>query len=576
MKDEFYPLAHQVEGYWNMPLMHARMRAHQSLNLGSFHHCNDTWFPKHLSQGKIAQVLMPTQYDRRFDEVEMWPRNCLVLGIDVDIDTAEPMGLKIVRFSYNTIDVSDHEFRFSPENYRFLINGFRKDAVLRTGRIETVAFDAGRMNYYLDVMGWVDDKVFPQLEESLDDGYKARRQRFDHRPMVSSYNIENCVCVPSLDPQYYESDFYDFGVPDENFGMTFNDLNAEEQGHLIERLRVNYIIREVQRADMLRHEKSEIKGEKIALRQMNRQKKKFLASYLYSHHNASAVPVVNGGNLRQEIDALVKMMQAEERDLIPEETDGWEDNGPSLRKSDMAKFKEILYGHFGLDIEDEAQNDLSTIFAQTIDPQSLKHFETLGVGGMVRDELSLPEHLWRGRYLMLKIGDIDNEHCQTEAYRPAVLWRAYAKLNDDGMPVLAGLEFYPCTRMSADKYTYKMPVYPFGWRSGKGVNKKQSFLLADKIVRLPVDSPYLHQDYMDSNFRELLPSMIDKFEHKVNRALVEKEGRISVFGLQDIPDDWVEIKLPDAPVFDMQQKLSGWKKADFLEVKPKNKKRTLA
>jgi hypothetical protein len=573
MKDEFFPVAERVQGYWNMPLMQARMRAHQSLNLGRFQHHYDTWFPAHLQQGHVVQVLMPTQYDRRFDEREMWPRNCLVLGIDVDADTAEPMGIKIMRFSYAANGSSPHEFLFNPDDYRFKINGFRKEAVLRTGQIESIAFDAGRMNYYLDAMGWVDESVMPEIEAAMDAGYVARRQHHEHKD-ITPYDADNIVCVPSLDPQFYDGEFYDLGISDDNFGKTYSDLNDEEQHALIKRLRANYCIREIQRPDMLRHEKAEIKGEKVALRRMRRGKKKFLSAYLYNHQHHT-VSAEDRKTLRADIDELMQVLKAEERELIPEATDAWDDDidKPSLRKSDLSNFKDVLYAHFGLEMDDLRPHDLSRVFAQTIDPQSLKDLETLGIGGMVRDELSLPEHLWRGRYIMLKIGDIDNSKCTVEAYRPAALWRAYAKLGDDGLPVLAGLEFHPCTRMSAEGSKYKMPVYPFGWKSGRGVNTKQSFLLADKIVRLPIDSPFLHTNHMDSNFRELLPRMVEKFDQKVTRAMVEEEGRIPVFGLQDIPDDWVEIKLPNPPSKDMQHKLSGWKKADFLEpTTPREKK----
>lgn len=567
MKDEFLPIAERVRGYWEMPLLMARQRAHQSLNLGQFQHHNDTWFPKKLAQGHIIQALMPTQFDARFDEREMWPRNCLVLGIDVDRKTAEPVGLKLVRFSYNTNDPHPYEFEFNPADYRFLINGFRKDAVLRTGKIEAIPLDAGRTNYYTDAMGWVDPSVFPEIEEALDKGYQQHRQKHEHVNFCP-YDLETVVCVPSLDPSYYNKPYYDFGIPDENFGTVLSDLPKEEQSRLMDRLKTNYMIREIQRPDELRHEKAEIRGEKIALKHMSRRKKKFLASRLYNHDQNHVMSLDEKTILREEVEEILSLLQKEEKEVIPEETDIWNDGETrsSPRKSNIVEFRDMLYGFFGLDTP-QRQTDLSSIFSQSIDPQSIKDLETFGIGGLVRDEAFLPEHLWRGRYMMVKVGDITNPHCKNEAYRPAAVWKAYAKLDDEGHPVLAGLELHPCTRQSAHDSKYKMPVYPFGWISDQKANKKQTFLLADHILRLPLESDLFRLDSSYSNFRELTPQMVEKFDHKITRAWVEEQGQLTIIGLKEIPDDWIEIKLPDPPNEDIQRKLTSWKKADFLPVK---------
>lgn len=564
MTDIFFDNRGQHRSFWELNQRETREHAHRFFRLGNYQHSNDIWFPKDLSQGDVIQCLLPTQKDARFDEMALWPRNCFLLGIDVDRYTAEPLGVKLMRISYNTHD-SDaaYEYVFDPRSYgyRFKIHGFRKDAVLRTGRIEYVPFDAEAMGYYMNRNGWFDASLFREIDQYMDKGYAARRAGREHIPL-SQNDDEDVVCVPSLNPSYYKSAFYNFDLPDDNAGLFFADLDGEEQASLIERLEANYIVREFDRPGRIQDEKYEVRNQKRHARDKKRDYNKLmnlLRSGRTTHHES------NMADIKKLIDESLMYQVNEEVKAIPEDQDMWQSEGMTLRRSDITPLKEILYARFGLSLKDENKPDLSKIFRQAIDQSSINDLVTLGIGGLMREpEVKLPEHLWQGRYLMLRIPDLLDPENEGNAYRPCIVWKAYAKLNEDNKPVLAGLELHPCTRKSAGAFAFKYPVHPFGWHTERGANKQQSFLIADMVVRLPVNSVNFQTEQVGQGFHELLPRMVNKFANRIEAAQQATDGNVQVFGLKDIPDDWVEIELPQTPTPDLQAKLAKWGKAVFI------------
>lgn len=554
MGNQAFTIAADVEGYWNMPLLHERKRAHESLRLGNFQYVEDFWFPKTLKQGDIIQALIPTQYDERFDEKELWPRNCLVLGFDIDRDTAEPQAVHLMKFSYNVEDHSTHELIFNPADHRFKIHGFRKSAVLRTGKIETVPFHSEHLNFYMNLTGWISDDVFPLFDKAMDEGYNAERHRFDPEHDV----LGDTVCVPSLNPEYYNSKNGNFDLTDRKIGPWWNEIDSHEWENLLEKMTDNYLVRELNRADILRHEKAEMRQEQVAMRSMQREKRSFLN--VLRHRRTT----FKDGNsvTADDIEKILKIHADNEREVIPQKDDMWGDDAMNLRRSDIPELRDLLYRRFGIEKE-VATIDVKAVFKQAIDPNSIKDLETLGVGGLLRDpDVSLPDQLWRGRYVTARIADLNDPENYGNAYRPCIVTKAYAKLNDEGQPVIAGLEMHPCTRAAHDSFSFKMPVHPYGWQERKA-NKQQTFLIADMVVRLPLEAQNF-QSNIDSNFQELLPHMVEKFDRHIAHAKEARSGDLRVFGLEEIPEDWVEIELPAPPSDILQSKLSKWKKASFL------------
>lgn len=550
--------------FWELNWRETREHAHRFFRLGNYQFVNDIWFPKDLQQGDVIQCQLPTRKDERFDTFELWPRNCFVLGIDVDRYTAEPLGVKLMRFSYNTHD-SDaaHEFVFNARShdYRFKAHGFRKDVVLRTGRIEYVPFDSEAMGYYLNRSGYLEQSMFREVEEYLDKGYEAKRQYRD-KHSLSQNNPDDVVCVPSLNPSYYKKPYYDFGLPDDNAGVFLCDLDEEEQLSLVDRLEANYIVREFDRPGRIQDEKYQVKNQRRQLRDKKRDYNKLL-SLLQS--GRSTPHVSSQSDIKKLIDESLMRQTNEEIKAIPEDQDMWGNEGMVLRRSDITPLKELLYARFGLDMADDNKPDLSKVFRQSIDQTSINDLATLGIGGLLREpEVKLPEHLWQGRYLMLRIADLTDSENESNAYRPCVVWKAYAKLNDDNQPVLAGLELHPCTRKAAGAFSFKYPTQPFGWHTDKRANKMQSFLIADMVIRLPINSVNFQTDQVGQGFHELLPRMVNKFAKKIEAAKEARGGDLQVFGLQNIPEDWVEIDLPQTPLPELQAKLARWGKATFI------------
>lgn len=557
MQNWEFNVAAEVQQIWNRPLYQQRIWAHQGVRLGNYHYINDMWFPKNLRQGDVIQAFLPTQYDHRFDQMELWPRNCLVLGIDVNRETAEPEFLKVMRFSYNTADVNEHEFFFDPEDYRFKIHGFRKRAVLRTGRIETIPFDAGSLNYYVNMTGWLDPEVMDIFDAAIDKGYTYKRSG---RDLPYDQNSET-VCVPSLNPLYYTQDSKQFDIVDDSFGPTIDDIDHEEWEFIKDRMEANYVVRELKRPDILKHEKEEVRDEVRAVRWMRREKRSLINRLTLGGHK----PKKDSSVITHEtIETVLKQHMMDEREMIPERDDMWGDEAMVLRRSDITPLKEILYKRFGLKMETQTL-DLSDVFKQRIDPQSIADLQTFGIGGFVRaSDVSIPEHLWQGRYVMARIADLSDPENYNNAYRPCVITKAYAKMNEDGEPVLAGLEMHPCTRKQAGDFAFKMPVYPFGYITDAKANKQQSFVIAEMIVRLPLTAENFQSHLVQNSFHELSPQMVDRIIRRAEYAKEARGGDLQIFGLKDIPHDWVEIKLPSAPMPEIQSKLTKWGKARFI------------
>lgn len=101
------------------------------------------------------------------------------------------------------------------------------------------------------------------------------------------------------------------------------------------------------------------------------------------------------------------------------------------------------------------------------------------------------------------------------------------------------IEGYPCTRRSKEHFRYGMRVNPLYTRS-----LNPGDLIADCIVRLPFNPQCIH-DNVDSRFNELPNDKFFRFCEKIDHAKVS--GRVRVYGIQDIPDNWVERVLPQRP-----------------------------
>jgi hypothetical protein len=171
-------------------------------------------------------------------------------------------------------------------------------------------------------------------------------------------------------------------------------------------------------------------------------------------------------------------------------------------------------------------------------------------------KIVLPKHLWKGRYLMLKINSLaadDGIERGGTAYRPCAVWNAYT---DKNTGELAGFDLHPVTREEAHLFKFKMPVHPL-----KTDSQREGVLVADCIIRVPLSRDYFHENAA-SNFFELTPEKIERFLSK--KAVMSEMGAVPhIIGLETIPDNWEEVELQPTPSFQQFQKWAQKGQARF-------------
>jgi hypothetical protein len=153
-----------------------------------------------------------------------------------------------------------------------------------------------------------------------------------------------------------------------------------------------------------------------------------------------------------------------------------------------------------------------------------------------RRSIELPTFLWQGRYISMNIPDLMDESIRGNAYRPVAVWRVWED-RDSGK--IMAIEGHPCTRGSRERFQYGMRANPLYTRS-----LNSGDLVADCIVRLPFNPRYI-QDNVDALFNELPNDKYRKFCEKITHA--NTSGQVRVYGIRDIPANWVERVLPQRP-----------------------------
>ncbi len=474
---------------------------------------------------------------RRNGEAEIKPRNCLVLGMDVDRDTMEIERVHLARFSYSINDCDPtttlHLDRNDPQ-FRTRVHGLRQPAILRSQNIDSVPVDSGYFGFFMDKIGSIDPSLFPLVEEYMDRGAKSKKT--SRRANAFPLDGECTMFVPGLLPDAFDH-LYDMKLA-ECAPLT---EEAREYGRqkAIETLPFKILGAVLQRdADwaFYRHHRTTARQARDAHKQLEH----------IMRHKKSGLPPT------EEIRALI------ERAIKPMEKPVSDEDSQTL--ADIPELRKLLEQAFGIEKEKTASG-LSRNFAdQVLDPDSMAHFETLGIGGLIRDTaVQLPQQLWKGRYMMMRLPDLNGiENTGEFVHRPCAVWRAFARYDESlGGPVLAGLELHPCTRSSGHKFTHKMGVRPLSTTV-----QTPSHMIADIAIRVPLTTEYFQPRQPDTGtFFELLPRRVEEF--KMKRSLAEQNGGIQIQGMQAIPEDWVEIQLPEPPNEKIRAALRKWHRIEF-------------
>ncbi len=541
----------------NRPWAQASEMARRFINFRNYHHHTDVWLPKDLAQGDIVRCDLPTDF-MRTGEPEICPRNCLVLGIDLNRETKEIESLRLARFSYFTLDCDEgHEWLIYPRDKgtRGLISGFRDKVVMRTQRIDVVPVASEFFGFYMDRIGRVDPSLFNQAEAKLRLA-RETTQRGSHFQFHGERSTYDTVTVPSLDPARFGRGF-SFTMP-ARMGQDYADMMPAAQEDFRNNLAENRIARDIDRVLMLKHEK----GVRSAMTQAEREGDLAIRRIITAlRHDRKQR--IKSATLEKLIDTAAKRLATIDRNFQDKMEQQALESGETspLKLADIPDYRTVLRRHFGIEQEPlKAPSVIIASFTRAVDQNSLNDLQNLGVGGLLREpSINLPQHLWQGRYLMMRIADLNDPSNYGQAFRPCAIWKAFARVNGQGEPVLAGFEMHPVTRSSAGESSYKMRVRPM-----ETVVRKPSYLIADMMIRAPLDATYFQPEQREDFYFELLPHMVRELE--VKRELALGNGGIKTFGLHAAPQDWVEIPLPPPPNEKLRARLVHTGKARFTPV----------
>ncbi|MDB5491188.1 MAG: hypothetical protein JWO78_1037 [Micavibrio sp.] len=462
------------------------MQDHLTTRTG-YHRHNGLWLPEDLQVGDIIKCNLMTKHSGN-DEAEMCRRNVMVLGLQMDPQTLEYTALHVARFSQTRTWCTDHDNFLITQSMlrRGLVRGLIDQGVMKIDRTDVVPLTQDYFYgdvYDVERIGRVSPELFGDIAESLDAG---SRLPF---PSISRFR--------GLDKnQWYLPAMHLAGeaIVSPHHKHDFTPLSEID----LARLHADWAFRK---------DPDKLDGDYVM---------KCLASIEAAHQ---ALMRQNDYNARHKKRPSVHAPRppldfSRAGTVLPVEA-------PEPELSPEATFL-MLLPHAGPG-DLEGLRALGTLFnREATEPPS---------------KLALPEHLWQGRYLMMRIADLLDHDNDGQAFRPCAVWKAY-KDRDSGR--LAGLELHPVTRSAHKEFSYKFQVYPLGTRSDR-----PSWLIADCIVRVPLDERYFHEK-PDQNFFQLPPDKLEKF-HNRREYVMNTNASIHTYGLQEIPENWVEVELDPVP-----------------------------
>ena len=515
---------------------------------------NDVWVPLGLKQGDIIRADLMTSYaddgvSRRS------PRNTLFMGAFINKETLAIESFALMPLSFQTEHHDpEYELCFStahPPFSNWVIGLRRNETVLRSGRIDCIPVKSDHLGFFVDANGLVKDEAFQTFQKSIDAGAEYRPEK-PRTPR--SVNVDDCYFIPSLNPDLWDREAK-FVLPEHKGNVTtYADLSPEDQKALKDRYQEDLLFKlmeaRVQRLQEKNHRFAMTKG------RLEREREDLYRFRQYIRENR---PEIGDDGVSEIISGVIKSITSEQ----PERLEGEEQR---LTQSDIPSVKQLLNEqlHEYVDRHRQRNYGLEAIMGQNIDPDSMENLVNLGIGGLKRDEtVQLPKELWRGRVIVMRIADLSNHDLKNKnAYRPCVLHKLYARIDKEtGQPVLAGVEAYPMTRTQGNLFMFKM-----GMRSPfKTKDKRPSWLIADLMIRAPLTEEFFHPKQAENIYYDPKKSEMDVFD--IKRGLQEERNDgPDIYGLREIPKDWIEIRLPDTPSERMRSKLDRMSKTAFDHV----------
>lgn len=450
---------------------------------------NHILVPEDLKAGDIIRCRISTRSEDGSRKMK-FTRNALVLGFQFCPVSLQYTAVHVARFSYRAElrTDEDHRYEIGEDDYRRgHINGLSLPVTLRTNHLDLVPLDIAHIpNQRIERIGSVSDQYLAKLL-----GVFRQRGTLERSEMLS--------CHAGFDPkQYY--------VPSHDFLLGESTQGKVEP--LIPYTKIDdYDLARI--AVELSHEDRHMDGSEISQsyidelnwrRKVSRPKKTPKLSKLFPKKPKEEPSIFVQGIASQNVQLEAPQIESE-------------------RISPEARHIVVVTS-----VDYDGEKQLSEIFQDRS-----------------QSRITLPEHLWQGRYLMLKVSDLGaraaGEKEEDMAYRPCALWKLY---RDAATGEISGMELHPVTREQASQFSYKMPVYPL-----KTTSRQPSFLVADCLLRVPLSAQYFH-DNATPNFFELPPYKVASFIDEIRKAKKYAED-IRIIGLQDVPDGWVEADLMPPP-----------------------------
>jgi hypothetical protein len=387
-------------------------------------------------------------------------------------------------------------------------------------------------------------------------GYESRR-----RIAVRNYaemDLQDTLFVPSMDTSFFYEDF-DFQL-DEEIGTDLFDLSDAEWNEIIPQMDIGQLHRSIERAGHVTGAKNTLAGIYGATKE--KDVRKIIADYMREHNSLS------DSGRRYIQSEIMKNLGARDIDLINSVVD-IEDpmvaNGSERTVADIPSFSVLMeQAHTKwLDETDPDKIAQAAVDNQQANKNSIENLANLGIGGLIREpSIGIPEHLWRGRYHMLRVPSLtDPSDMDAFTNRPAALWRAWVRPNENAELEISHMELHPCTRDASHLFDYKMKVRPLDTKI-----KKPTHLIAEMSIIVEVNAVNFQPDQPQlGTFYELLPNQVRELE--VRRQIAQENlGELKYFGMrpEDIPADCIEVSLPEPPNQKVRQKLERWGNARFV------------
>lgn len=482
------------------------MSENKTINGSDYHRHSGLWVPEDLQAGDIIRCKMMTKH-RDVDQAEMCSRNVMVLGMEMEPDTLEYTSIHVARFSYNPTYCTDDTNFLIPRylERRGLITGLTEQATLKADRTDFVPLTQD--HFWSDVydvqrIGKVDRSLFAEIRETMERGHRiaGSQSRLPPRNTKKWYVAGAHLAGEDVPSPHHKHEFT--ALDEIDVARIQADWALRKDPNKLEAKFVTKCLANIERA-------------RIALaRQANWEARHKKGESVHPPRNKTIFAESAGTARSQNNDTAVAYP------LSPDE-----------------RFT-MLLPHAGV----SKLNDLRELAV---------HFKNQADTNFFKIEL--PKHLWQGRYMMVKTPDLHDEENDGTSYRPCVVWKAYAD-RDTGK--LTGLELHPVTRGSLNTFRYRFQVYPLHTDS-----RRPGHLIADCIVRVPLTERYFH-DQNHQPFFELPPDKLEKFKERREHALNSGDP-VHVYGLKDIPDNWVEIALDPTPSFQQFMKWSESGKIQF-------------